>query len=161
MSNKIKLLLFVICSVVVAALSVILESAAMRFIAANPIIAVVILVAFPALLYAIFYEKFDFCRSRFASVFFHSMIWLVIIELSMLLLYLFNDPAEEAKGLLKLEDTLIVGLCYWALWLFISLILIAIKKTILRKTGRTESDRMAKEIMQRNIESNFKEKNDV
>ena len=149
-SNKIKLLLFVICSVVVAALSVILESAAMRFIAANPIIAVVILVAFPALLYAIFYEKFDFCRSRFASVFFHSMIWLVIIELSMLLLYLFNDPVEEAKVLLKLEDALLIGLCYWALWLFISVVLIAIKKKLRKTRENAESEQMMREIMQRN-----------
>lgn len=148
MSNKKKLLLFVICSVAVAVINLLLAG-------------FIIFLALPAVLYALFYEKFDFCRSRFASMFFHWMIWLGLIELCMLFVYRFNDPVEEAKGLLKLEDALLIGLCYWALWLFISLILIAIKKTILRKTGRTESDRMAKEIMQRNIESNFKEKNDV
>ncbi len=148
MSNKKKLLLFVICSVAVAVINLLLAG-------------FIIFLALPAVLYALFYEKFDFCRSRFASMFFHWMIWLGLIELCMLFVYRFNDPVEEANGMLKLEDALLIGLCYWAILFFISLVIIAIKNGLRKRREKAENEQMMREIMQRNTESNFKEKNDV
>ena len=148
MSTKKKLLLFVICSVAVAVINLLLAG-------------FIIFLALPAVLYALFYEKFDFCRSRFASMFFHWMIWLGLIELFMLFVYRFNDPVEEANGMLKLEDALLIGLFYWAILFFISLVIIAIKNGLRKRREKAEKEQMIKEIMERNKESNFKEKNDV
>lgn len=148
MSNKKKLLLFVICSVAVAVINLLLAG-------------FIIFLALPAVLYALFYEKFDFCRSRFASMFFHWMIWLGLIELCMLFVYRFNDPIEKENGMLKLEEALLIGLCYWAILFFISLVIIAIKNGLRKRREKAENEQMMREIMQRNTESNFKEKNDV
>ena len=148
MTTKKKLLLFLLCSVAVAVINLLLAG-------------FIIFLALPAVLYALFYEKFDFCRSRFASMFFHWMIWLGLIELCMLFVYRFNDPIEKENGMLKLEDALLIGLCYWAILFFISLVLIAIKKMIRKRREKAENEQMMREIMQRNTESNFKEKNDV
>lgn len=162
MTTKKKILLFLLCSVAVAALSVLMGSAAVRYISAEPIFEIVILVAFPALLYAIFYEKFDFCRSRFASMFFHSMIWLGLIELYMLFSDLLDDSEEKKHGMTPgLGWYLLIGVGIWWATVCISYVLIAIKNGLRKQREKAENEQMMREIMQRNTESNFKEKNDV
>ena len=56
MSNKIKLLLFVICSVVVAALGLVLDTM-FGVSVSNPIVSILIMVCVPAVLYAVFWKN--------------------------------------------------------------------------------------------------------
>lgn len=158
MSNKKKLLLFLVFTVVGIALipffSSIISTDEWGFLLIIPMI-------IPALVYALLYEKFDFCRSRWKSVLCHILIWLVIDVILTLIAYRNSIDRYPDEHHFSIATVLPLGLCVWLSMVVMSLVFIAIKKTILRKTGRTESDRMAKEIMQRNTESNFKEKNDV
>lgn len=121
----------------------------------------IIFLPLTAVLYALLYEKFDFCRSRFLSSCIHWMIWLGLIELCMLLVYRFDDSEEKKHGMIRLENNMQIGLCFWAILLFISLVLIAIKNGLRKQREKAENEQMMREIMQRNTESNFKEKNDV
>ena len=158
MSKVKKLLLFLVFTVVSIALipffSSIISTDEWGFLLIIPMI-------IPALVYALLYDKFDFCRSRWISVLCHILIWLAIDVILTLIAYSNSIKRYPEENHFDIEPALLLGMCVWFSMVVMSLVFIAIKKTILRKTGRTESDRMAKEIMQRITESNFKEKNDV
>lgn len=158
MSKKKKLLLFLVFTVVSIALipffSSIISTDEWGFLLIIPMI-------IPALAYALLYEKFDFCRSRWISVLCHILIWLAIDVILTLSAYSNSIKRHPKENHFSIDTVLLLGLTVWFSMVVMSLVFIAIKKTILIKTGRTESDRMAKEIMERNKESNFKEKNDV
>ncbi len=116
--------------------------------------------AISAVMYAAFYDKLVFCGRRFISALVHLAIWLGLDMTCFALSYalFYNSYLERfPEGQQSMGTTLQIGLCIWAVFFFLSLIFIGIKKRI----NKSENDRMIKEIMERNTESNFKEKNDV
>ena len=132
MSNKIKLLLFVICSVVVAALGLVLDTM-FGVSVSNPIVSILIMVCVPAVLYAVFCEKLDFCNNYSKSAFIHALIWLVLIELSILISDLLDDSEEKKQGMtLGLGWLLLIGVGLWLLTIGLSDLFIRIRNKLQR-----------------------------
>ena len=99
-----------------------------------------------AVMYAVFYDQLVFFGLRFISALVHLAIWLGLDMTCFALIYALDDSEEKKHGMIHLDDTLLIGLCYWVVFFVLSLIFIVIKKRI----NKSENDRMIKEIMERN-----------
>lgn len=114
-----------------------------------------------AIMYAAFYDKLVFCGRRFISALVHLAIWLTIDVIYIL-------SIDKVEKIIYAEDNnpsaatfLQIGLCFWVGFFVLSLFFISLKRSIKKSNEKAEKEQMIKEIMQRNTESNFKEKNDV
>ncbi len=114
-----------------------------------------------AIMYAAFYDKLVFRELRFISALVHLAIWLTIDVIYIL-------SIDKVEKIIYAEDNnpstatfLQVGLCFWAGIFVLSLFFISLKRSIKKSNEKAEDEQMMREIMQRNTESNFKEKNDV
>ena len=114
-----------------------------------------------AVMYAVFYDKLVFFGLRFISALVHLAIWLGLDMTCFALIYALDDSQEKKHGMIRLDDTLQIGLCIWVGMVVLSLFFIILKKSAQKSYDKAENEQMIKEIMQRNTESNFKEKNDV
>ena len=114
-----------------------------------------------AVMYAAYYDKLVFFGLRFISALVHLAIWLGLDMASFALNYALDDSQEKKNGMIRLDDTLQIGLCIWVGMVVLSLFFISLKRSIKKSNEKAENEQMIKEIMQRNTESNFKEKNDV
>lgn len=114
-----------------------------------------------AVMFSAFYDKVVFCGRRFISALVHLAIWLGIDVIYIL-------SIDKVEKIIYAEDNnpsaatfLQIGLCIWAGIFVLSLFFISLKRSIKKSNEKAENDRLIKENMERNTESNFKEKNDV
>lgn len=114
-----------------------------------------------AVMYAVFYDQLVFFGLRFISALVHLAIWLGLDMTCVALNYALDDSQEKKHGMIRLDDTLQIGLCIWVGMVVLSLFFIILKKSAQKSYDKAENEQMIKEIMERNTESNFKEKNDV
>ena len=114
-----------------------------------------------AVMYAVFYDQLVFFGLRFISALVHLVIWFGLDMTCFALNYALDDSQEKKHGMIRLDDTLQIGLCIWVGMVVLSLFFIILKKSAQKSYDKAENEQMIKEIMQRNTESNFKEKNDV
>ena len=114
-----------------------------------------------AVMFSAFYDKLVFCGRRFISAICHLAIWLGLDMTCFALFHALDDSEEKKHGMIRLGQFMQTGLCLWAGFFVLSLFFISIRKSTYKSNEKAENDQMIKEIMQRNTESNFKEKNDV
>ena len=114
-----------------------------------------------AVMFAAYYDKLVFFGLHFISALVHAAIWLGLDMASFALDFALDDSEEKKHGMIRLGDNMLIGLCIWAGLFVLSLFFISLKRSIKKSNEKAENERMIKEIMERNQESNFKEKNDV
>ena len=110
-----------------------------------------------AVMYAVFYDKLVFRELRFISALVHLVLWLGIDVIYILSMLQLERKRFAGENFHSIAVDLQIWLCFWILMFVLSLIIIGIRK----KIQKAEHNRMIKEIMEKNQESNFKEKNDV
>ena len=111
-----------------------------------PILAMVI----SAVMYAVFYDQLVFFGLRFISALVHLAIWLGLDMTCFALIYALDDSQEKKHGMIRLDDTLQIGLCIWVGMVVLSLFFIILKKSAQKSYDKAENEQMIKEIMERN-----------
>ena len=103
-----------------------------------------------AVMYAVFYDQLVFFGLRFISALVHLATWLGIDMTCVALIYALDDSQEKKHGMIRLDDTLQIGLCIWVGMVVLSLFFIILKKSAQKSYDKAENEQMIKEIMERN-----------